>query len=143
MTSMEEFDRIVNVDYFTQRRVEKVTEREDGALWTIHFEGGGQLRNYDSNVPTPRAVVGAALTRTILDGTNRVTRLQFGLEEVMLNPMEYAIIDPNYTKGQLVYPQRSRYNMPTPPHPDERVADGPSQEWLDEQARERGENAGS
>jgi hypothetical protein len=67
----------------------------------------------------------------ILDGTNKVTRLQFGYEEITINPVEYAMVDPNYTRGQLVYPQRSNANMgphwEVPEHPDERAAEGPEE----------------
>jgi hypothetical protein len=133
--SMEEFGPVA-VDYFTGRRVEKVEETDNG--WTIHFEGGGIVHNYDPSIPAPKAITGAALTMTILgahkgkDDRTPVTELRFGLESVKLNPIEYSMVDPGFTGGQEVFAQRSRANMPeTPPHPDERVADGPSQEWLD------------
>lgn len=131
----EEFGPI-SVDYFYGRRVERV-EPGDGSegmpTWSIFFEGGGIIHNYESEVPTPLAIVGAALTRQILDGKNRVTRLQFGLEEVTLNPMKYSMVDPNYTQGKEVFPQTSHANpLPAPPPPDpspERVADAPDPEW--------------
>lgn len=139
--SMEEFGP-VSADYFNQRRVEDVVEHMNAKpgepIWTIKYEGGGMLHNFDIKIPTPKAIKGAAQTMLILgahasgganDG-NPVTELRFGLETVFLNPTEYAIVDPVFTKGQMVYAQRSRANMPTPPHPDERVADGPSEDWL-------------
>lgn len=134
---METFGPVA-VDYFTGRRVEEVTEDENG--WAIHFEGGGIVHNYDPTIPAPKAIVGAALTMTILgahkgkDDRTPVTELRFGLESVTINPLQYSIADDKYTGGQEVFAQRSRANMPEiPPHPDERVADGPSQEWLDAQ----------
>lgn len=130
--SMEEFGP-VSVDYFHGRRVEKVEKcrasKSGRPTFIIHFEGGGEIHNFESEVPTPKAIVGAALTRTIMDSTTKVTRLQFGLEEVVLNPMEYAIRDPNYTKGELVYAQRSTVNMEPPEEPSERVAEGPDEDW--------------
>jgi hypothetical protein len=135
--SMEEFGPVA-VDYFTGRRVEKVEETDNG--WTIYFEGGGVVHNYDPKIKAPKAIVGAALTMTILGGhkgkddRTPVTELRFGLESVKLNPIEYSMADDNFTGGQEVFAQRSTANMPeTAPHPDERVADGPSQEWLDSQ----------
>jgi len=62
-----------------------------------------------------------------------VTLLYFGSTQdprqyvVALNPTEYAISEENYTGGTWVFAQRSTANMPdTPPHPDERIADGPA-----------------
>ena len=128
--SMEEFGP-VSVDYFHQRRVEKVEAQKrtkNGPTWIIYFEGGGELHNFEPEVPTPKVVEGAALTRTILDGTNKVTRLQFGLEEVVLNPMKYAIRDVNYTKGKLVFAQASMANE-LPTEPEGRTAEGPDEDW--------------
>lgn len=133
MTSMEEFGP-VSLDYFNQRRVlDVVTGSGEGeGIWIIKFEGGGEVHNFDPTIPAPTAIKGAGLTLVILgahtDPQTRtpVTEMRFGLESVKLNPLEYAMRDPNYTRGQLVYAQRSNANMPsTPPHPDERVADGP------------------
>lgn len=129
ITSMEEYGS-VSVDYFHGRRVERIEEgnKEKGEpTFIIHFEGGGELHNFDDRVPMPKAIVGTALTRTIMDGTNKVTRLQFGLEQVTFNPMEYAIRDPNHTNGELVYAQCSTANM-IPDEPVERIADGPEED---------------
>lgn len=123
---------LASVDYFNGRRVDDVAVPKDAGkegspYWTIFFEGGAKLHNYDERTPTPKAIKGAALTRCIFDGTNKVTRLQFGLEEVILNPVMYAIEDEGYTKGQLVYPQRSQANMVlgTPDDPSSvRIHDG-------------------
>lgn len=122
--SMEEFGPIA-VDYYHGRRVERVesfldegkTYTDGTPVWTIYLEGGAEIHNFDPMVPMPTAIVGAALTLTILgshEGQERrpVTELRFGLESLKLNPIEYAMLDPQYTKGQLVYPQRSRANMP-------------------------------
>jgi hypothetical protein len=134
---METFGPVA-VDYFTGRRVEKVEEDDNG--WTICFEGGGTVHNYDPSIPAPKTITGAALTMTILgahkgkDDRTPLTELRFGLETVKLNPLEYSMTDDVHTGGQEVYAQRSHANMPvTTPHPDERVADGPSQEWIDRQ----------
>lgn len=122
----------VSADYFHGKRVEAVEEgdkTEGSPVWTIIFEGGARIDNYELEVPTPKAIVGQAHTKTILDGTNKVTRLLFGLEEVVLNPMKYSITDENYTKGHEVFPQASDYNMKTslPPDPSaDRVAEGPT-----------------
>lgn len=134
VTSMEEFGPVA-VDYFTQHRVTEVEipdKTEDGPTWIVHFEGGGQIWNFEPEVPTPTAIVGQELTRTIFDSTRRVTRLQFGLEQITLNPLKYAILDPNYTKGKLVFAQTSHVNQ-LPAEPEGRTAEGPDQEWLDAQ----------
>jgi hypothetical protein len=120
---METFGGNISVDYYTGRRVEDVAEgsgAEGAPVWTIHLADGAVVNNYDPTIEMPKAIKGAALTMVILNG---------GLEKVMLNPMEYTVSDPTYTKGIEVYAQRSPANMPstTPPHPDERVQDGPEQ----------------
>lgn len=125
--SMESFG-VVSVDYFHGRRVEKVYagDGSNGApIWTIEFSGGALVHNYDPMISIPTAIDGAALTRTLLSVEQ--TRLQFGLEQVILNPLEYSIMDPIYTKGQEVYAQRSDANMPptAPPEPEGRTAEGP------------------
>lgn len=126
--SMERFGP-VSVDYFTGQRVESVEPEDDG--WVITFDSGAKIKNHDPTIGIPKAIVGAALTRTILE-TKR-TRLQFGLEQVILNPIEYSIIDSIYTNNVEVFAQRSEANMPqTPPHPDERIADGPDERTGDD-----------
>src|SRR5881394_58562 len=109
--SMEQFGP-VSVDYFVGRRVERVTNAGD-AGWIIEFEGGGRLYNYDTKLPAPRTITGAALTTVILglhkgeQDRTPLTELRFGLESVKLNPLEYAISDPNHTRGEVVLAQRS------------------------------------
>jgi hypothetical protein len=112
--SMEGFGPI-SVDYYHGRRVESVEDTENG--WVIKLEGGAEVHNFDPTIDKPTAIVGAALSMSILgahQGEDRrpVTELRFGLESVKLNPIEYAMRDSQYTKGQLVYPQRSNANMP-------------------------------
>lgn len=123
--SMEEFGPVA-LDYFNQRRVLDVVDGGGGQgepVWTIQFEGDGLLHNYDPTIPKPN-VKGAALTLVVM--TDKVTEARFGLEVVYLNPTQYSMVHPVYTKGQIVFAQRSKANMPsTPPHPDERVAEGP------------------
>lgn len=141
MTSMESFGP-VSADYFNGRLVEDVVLGDGGegnAVWTIRYEGGGLLHNFDPTIPLPKAIKGAQQTQLILGGTQngaKVTEIRFGLEPIYLNPLEYAIIDPTYTRGEMVYAQRSQANMPsdTPPHPDDRIADGPDQDWQDDGA---------
>lgn len=122
----------IAVDYFNGRRVEDVRDgdgAEGSPFWTIELEGEGLIHNYDPSIPKPTTITGAALTRTIL--SHEATRLQFGLEEVQLNPIEYAMVDPTYTDGLIVYPQRSDYNMPleVPDDPSQhRVKDGPAEQ---------------
>lgn len=131
MTSMDDFGP-VSVDYYHGRRVEEVIDGDgakDAPVWSIRLEGDAYIHNFDPSIPKPTTIIGAALTRTLLEA--RKTRLQFGLEQVTLNPMEYAISDPSYTGGQRVYAQRSRYNMPpvakldSPDEPQGRDADAP------------------
>lgn len=124
--SMEEFG-IVSVDYFHGRKCVGVTTGDgDGKVWSIVFAGEAFIHNYDPTIPIPTAIVDAALTRTLL--STGQTRLQFGLEQVTLNPLEYTIQDLTYTKGKEVFAQRSNANMPMviPDEPEGRTADGPS-----------------
>lgn len=127
MTSMERFGA-VSVDYFTGRKVLAVGEPENtmfpGVVWAIKFEGDGVIYNFDPTIKLPSVIVGAALTRCLLE--TKMTRLQFGLEQVILNPIEYAIQDPVHTKGELVFAQRSEANMPSLPDMSDHVAEGPT-----------------
>jgi hypothetical protein len=124
--SMEEYGP-VSADIFMGREVEDVRQTEE-AEWTIVFVGNGLIHNYDPSLPMPgRQIVGAALTMQILGAhvsefdRTPVTELRFGLEAVKLNPLQYAIYDPQLTRGQLVFCQRSDANMPkVPPYPAER-----------------------
>lgn len=124
--SMEGHGTIVSIDYFHGRKVDGVVTGDGHRIWTIVLSGGAMIHNYDPLIPMPVAIVGAALTRTLLSAGE--TRLQFGLEQVTLNPLEYTIEDPSYTKGIEVFAQRSNANMPpvVPPEPEGRTADGPS-----------------
>lgn len=140
MTSMEEFGP-VSVDYFHGRAVEEVIAGKGGAgdpVWSVRFEGGGLLHNYDPTYSAPPPeIVGMVLTLTQLgirqtSEAGEGTVLYFGDRlaprrmQVHLNALQYAIQDETYTRGEIVYAQRSRANMPPmPTHPDERVVDGP------------------
>ena len=122
--SMEAFGP-VSVDYFHGRRVEKVFVGDENVEceWGIKFEGGGLVLNYNplSEKP-PEAIVGLALTLSVLGAKETIggkpgTLLYFGTSAnprqyvVLLDPLEYAISDDVFTKGQLVYAQRSEANM--------------------------------
>lgn len=113
-------------DYFNGRRVENVKKGgAHEAQWTIYYEGGGSIANFDPDRKQPTAIKGAAQTQVIL--TNETTELRFGLESVLLTPRQYGMIDATYTRGLLVYPQRAIDNVQlAPAHPDERVVDGPT-----------------
>lgn len=133
--SMEAFGPI-SVDYFNGRRVDAVREgdgTEGAPVWSIEYEGSGFIHNYDPTLSLPTAIVGAAQTLVVLGGKQVLgyptTELRFGLEVVHLNPMQYAIEDETYTRGQIVFAQRSQANMPRPVDPsDERVKDRPDGE---------------
>jgi hypothetical protein len=137
--SMEEFGPVA-VDYFHGHIVEEVSEAGDDpsdGVWWLRFEGGGMIANTDPEIEIPPAEMsGLALTLTVLGVTEGVekpsTLLYFGSPEnprqfvVALNPIEYAMCDEVHTRGTWVYAQRSTANMlNTPPHPDERIVDGP------------------
>jgi hypothetical protein len=137
------------VDYFHGRTVERVEEGDgsNGApVWTIFFEGGGEIRNYNPSLGMP-SVEGFALTLTTL-GVESGTTLSFGNEAnprsvvVYLDPTQYSMVDSTYTGGEEVYAQRSEANMPPslPPHPDERAAEEPSEQWQREQAENLRDN---
>ena len=120
----------MNVDYFTGRTVESVEDIEGGG-WRINFEGGGSIINYDETLGSPgEGIEQFSLNRVTMSGDS--TTIYFGPKSnplgtsINLNPLEYAITDPAFTEGQEVYPQRpAEVEDRIPPHPDERVADGP------------------
>lgn len=101
----------MNLDYFNGRVIESVTDQNDeGAAWAIQFEGGGALYVFDANYDMPTGLEGSQLTRVTMD--EDMTSVFFGVpgnadaSRVNLNPMNYAIKDTTFTKGELVYPQR-------------------------------------
>lgn len=112
VVSGEEFGPI-SVDYYIGRRVESVVGGAAGdsgsPYWTINLEGGAAILGYDENVPMPKAIVGAGLSRVIL-GSHEGTRLLFGLEIVTIDGTKYAMRDDHYTQGKIVFPQASPYN---------------------------------
>ena len=125
--SLEEFadvhGRNVSLREFRGRRVVEVFEvseesrdQYDGAVWWMRFAEGGEIINYDPLVKAPFHLVGTALTMQILGGHKNiqrdpVTELRFGLEPLKLNPLEYAMLDPQVTNDVIVFPQRSRANV--------------------------------
>lgn len=133
MTSMESRGP-VSVDYYHGRPVESVTEGDgsaDAPCWTITLEGGAMIHNFDPTYEMPTSLVGMYFNASTLSPTE--TTLYFGPGDnpkqvsMSLNPIEYAIADSEYTKGKMVYAQRSEANMPAvAQHPDERIADGPT-----------------
>lgn len=125
--SMEEFGPIA-VDIFNGRKVEKVfagDSDEPECVWGIKLEADGLVLNTDPLAEKPpEAIIGLALTMTVLGAKETVggvpaTLLYFGNTSdpkqyvVKLNPLEYAISDPAYTKNVIVYAQRSEANMPS------------------------------
>lgn len=105
----EKYGRYPSADWFIGQRVERVNAAPDGS-WTIHFEDGGKIVNYDPLVLFPTAIQGAALTQVVM--TNKLTELRFGLEVVKLNPLQWSMLEPNLTLGEMVFAQRSKFNMP-------------------------------
>jgi hypothetical protein len=114
--SMDEFGPIA-VDVFHGRRVEKVEAGQGGTgdpVWAIYFTSGGILYNYSPAIKAPEGIVGMKYTHTML-GTSDGTLLYFGndaMNQVAIDPLNYAISDPHFTKGRIVFAQRSRAQMP-------------------------------
>lgn len=128
-----------SVDWFYGHKVAAIHQakpndnRPGDPVWTIEFDNGGMIYNFDPTIPANN-VVGAALTRCDLSvGT---TVLNFGLERITLDPIQYAMEHPTYTKGIVVFPQRSTYNTPPriPAHDDSRAADGAEEHTEDDGA---------
>lgn len=133
MTSMESHGP-VSVDYYHGRPVESITEgdgSEEAPCWTLTLEGGAMIHNFDPTYTIPdQGLVGMYFNASTLSATE--TTLYFGPPDnpkqvrMSLNPIEYAIVDSEYTKGRLVYAQRSDANMPpVAAHPDERIVEAP------------------
>jgi hypothetical protein len=112
---MDEFGPIA-VDIFHERTVAEVRQGsgEDGdPVWSIVFEGGGAIHNFDPTLPRPDSLVGAVYTHTML-GSSDGTLLYFdrsAMRQLVLNPMQYAIEEQTLTKGAWVFAQRSRFQM--------------------------------
>lgn len=122
--SMEQFadetGKVISLRDFHLRQVESVGifdwEDDDRPVWTISFRGGGKIHNYDPTISVPAHIVGSQLNLIILgvhDPVNGAARteLRFGLNPVYLNPLEYAMQDPQVTDNQVVFAQRSRANL--------------------------------
>lgn len=123
--SMEEFGP-VSVDYFNGRKVESLETGKAGEYqWAVKYEGGGVLANYSPTIDMPPAdLVGKHQTMLVLGANQTVggkpgTLIYFGDTQnprqyvVLLDPIEYAIMDPGFTGGVFVYAQRSNANMPS------------------------------
>lgn len=130
----------MQLDYFNGRTVEAVAD-EDGGGWRIEFEDGSRIVNHDPDLGNPGAyIVGVSLNR--VDLSNGTTVLNFGPKDnplgtqINLNPTKYSIFDPVYTKGEEVFPQAGALTPPVEAEaPDERVAEGPSDKWKDDQVK--------
>jgi hypothetical protein len=131
----------MQVDYFLGRPVKSVEDNDDGG-WSIVFEDGSVIRSHDPDLGSPgQGIVGVSLNR--VDMSSGTTVLNFGPKDnplgtqINMNPVKYSVTDPSYTKGEEVFPQRGAAEPdPSPEDPSpERVKDGPSQKWKDEQPK--------
>lgn len=132
---MSEF-QVPSVDYYHGRKVVAIEDGGEGtgvACWSIRLDGDAVIQNFDPTYMKPdESLVGMGLQASTLSPTQ--TTLYFGPDNnpsqvsMSLNPTEYAISDPSYTRGELVYPQRSTPVESVPPYPSEREADGPTGE---------------
>jgi hypothetical protein len=103
----------MNLDYFNGRAIESVTEENDeGATWVINLEDDGTIYVFDPSYAMPTGFLeGSRLTRTLMD--NLSTTIYFGVDGnpfatcINVHPDKYAVKDAIFTKGELVYPQRS------------------------------------
>jgi len=107
----EKYGRYPSADWFTGQRVVTVPDGAHDGAWAIEFEGGGCIVNHDPLVPNPGIrIVGQALSQVVM--TSKVTELRFGLEQVKLTPIHWAMMEPSLTMGEMVFAQRSEFNMP-------------------------------
>lgn len=129
-----------SVDYYHGRKVVAIEDGGEGmgvACWSIRLDGDAVIQNFDPTYIKPDAsLVGMGLQASTLSATQ--TTLYFGPDNnpsqvsMSLNPTEYAISDPTYTRGELVYPQRSTSSDVIPDYPADREADGPTGEEDDD-----------
>lgn len=116
--SMEEFagqtGRNVSLrDYIKRRVLAVVFSEETDGVWEIKLTLDAKIINYDPLIPMPAYVVGYNFDQWILGAKQNgkpVTELRFGLQQVFLNPLEYAMQDPVVTRNQIVFAQRSLAN---------------------------------
>ena len=121
----------MQIDYLYGAAVTEVIDIDGDGGWALKFNNDGVLTNlkpFASNAPD---VVGATLQRAVFDAEGTVLYFDNGAV-VNLDPLNYAVGDSVETMS---IPQASEIQMaPVPDDPStERVADGPSQEWLDSQ----------
>lgn len=131
-----------NLTYYYGQVVESVEEIEGGGGWRIVFETGVSIVVPVENYAKPEnSLVGKQFSASIMD--QHSTRLYFGTEEnpraivMHVNPLKYAISDPNFEDGRLVYPQSTAEERSAafePSAPGDRVVDGPSEDWQRRQA---------
>lgn len=121
--SMDEFGP-VSLNDFHGRVVEAVEHGDGSDEWTIALSGGAKIVNYSPLVALPpERIVGTKLMLVVFGarktiGGKHATLVYFGDEQqprswvVVLDPINYAMEDPIVTRGQTVFAQRSRANMP-------------------------------
>jgi hypothetical protein len=124
------------LDWYNQRKVESV--EKTGETFTIMLEGNVAILSLDENFPleetVAKSMVGTNLIRVIL--SSEETRMQFGysvtsgdvpnvVAEVVMNPVEYTISDPEHPTDTPWYPQRIQAWAEIPDEPTGRTAEGP------------------
>lgn len=120
-----------DLSHYYQRAVTAITKGDPA--WSLVLEGGVLIQNYDDTLPVPGDhIVGQMFAAATF--APKVTSMFFGGLDgnvVVLNPMKYAIVDKS-VMPEPYFPQVSeaQETWQPPPHPDERVADGPEPQGL-------------
>lgn len=128
-----------DLTYYHGQTVASVDEIDDG--YEVVLETGVKIVVSGEESPG-NALVGKAFMKTIMD--SGMTKLYFGTDDnplstvMHLDPTSYAISDPNFEDGRLVFPQSTEEERDAafaPAAPGERVVEGPSEEWDEEEGQ--------
>lgn len=121
------------IDTYHGRAVKDLTTNTDGS-WSVILEGDVYIVNNNKKFKMPKipqdVIPQLFFALTILDtnSTTMVLQTKLGDEwRVVLSPTDYQIFDKEHAENGW-FPQQPIERQPPdpPPHPDERVADGPT-----------------
>lgn len=128
---------MVRLDYFIGRTLSEITDGPNGWDWIVRLDGNTTIRNKDtSRTATPSGTIGATVINVEAQQDGSIALCCGGAgrnpdgtlwsstpTEIYFTPGQYTIADQFYTQGEEYAEAAVVFELP--PHPDERVAEGP------------------